>query len=146
MSDNKKWSILIVLIFFIWGGISYQWYTCGIKGFCNTPNKKEIVKTTETTQCGEYLTKHIKLGSKNDVSEVRKLEAFLIQNEDANITIDGIYSKADELAVKAFQAKYRADILDPWGIAEPSGFVYKTTRNKINELYCTVRTSLKTKE
>ncbi len=34
MNHNKKWSIFIVLLFFIWGGISYQWYTCGIKNMC----------------------------------------------------------------------------------------------------------------
>ncbi len=32
--EEKKWSLLIVLLFFVWGGISYQWYTCGIKGLC----------------------------------------------------------------------------------------------------------------
>ncbi len=31
---NKKWSLLIVLLFFIWGGISYQWYSCSVKGLC----------------------------------------------------------------------------------------------------------------
>ena len=34
MIQDKKWSILIVLLFFIWGGMSYHWYTCSIKDFC----------------------------------------------------------------------------------------------------------------
>ncbi len=34
MTNSKKWSLLVVLLFFVWGGISYVWYTCGIKDFC----------------------------------------------------------------------------------------------------------------
>lgn len=34
MIKCKKWSLLIVLLFFVWSGISYTWYTCNIKGFC----------------------------------------------------------------------------------------------------------------
>jgi hypothetical protein len=34
-SFTQRWlAWLMVLLFFVWGGISYQWYTCGIKGFC----------------------------------------------------------------------------------------------------------------
>jgi len=131
MSDNRKWSILVVLLFFVWGGVSYQWYTCGIKGFCNT--QKEVVGTDS---CREYLTQHIKLGATNDSDQVRKLEDFLVKYEGAIIVPDGTYSKSDEHAVKKFQEKYRDDVLTPWGMNEPTGFVYRTTRNKVNELYC----------
>ncbi len=31
---NKKIATIILLVFFAWGGVSYVWYTCGIKGFC----------------------------------------------------------------------------------------------------------------
>jgi len=134
MIQDKKWSILIVLLFFVWGGISYHWYTCGIKGFCV---EKKVAMAPET--CGEYLTQHIKLGAVNDTAEVRKLEEFLAQYEGADLLIDGVYSTTDEAIIKNFQEKYRADILDPWGMSEPSGFVYKTTRTKVNELYCAAR-------
>jgi hypothetical protein len=38
--------------------------------------------------------------------------------------------------VKQFQLKYAADILTPWGITEPTGFVYKLTQRKINLMTC----------
>lgn len=34
ITKNRKWALSIVLLFFVWGGVSYQWYTCGIKNFC----------------------------------------------------------------------------------------------------------------
>ena len=143
MDTNKKWSALIVLLFFVWGGISYYWYTCGIKGFCNAPRAKmvqEKPKPKPQPHCTEYLTQHIKLGAHNDANEVRKLETFLVQHEHAHITIDGVYTQQDAQAVKEFQAKYAKDVLIPWGLTAPTGFVYKTTRDKINELYCASRT------
>jgi hypothetical protein len=38
--------------------------------------------------------------------------------------------------VHALQTKYAADILAPWGIKESTGYVYLTTRKKVNEIYC----------
>ena len=136
MTKKQTWAIAMVLLFFIWGGISYQWYACGIKGFCDAPQKTAVIEKKSTEQCGEYISEHIKLGALNNPDEVRKLEGFLNQFEGASLSIDGTYDAQDELVVKQFQRKYTADILDPWGMKEATGFVYKTTRNKINEIYC----------
>jgi peptidoglycan hydrolase-like protein with peptidoglycan-binding domain len=35
-----------------------------------------------------------------------------------------------------FQLRYTKDILAPWGFIAPTGYVYTTTTNKINEIYC----------
>ena len=38
-------------------------------------------------------------------------------------------------AVSGFQEKYRDEILSPWGLKYGTGFVGRTTRAKLNELY-----------
>ncbi len=87
--------------------------------------------------CAPYITKPIQLGEANDYAEVRKLQTFLRDYEDfSNLGVTGVYDTTAYNAVKAFQLKYANDILAPWGMAAPSGYVYTTTIKKINELYC----------
>ena len=83
-----------------------------------------------------YLLEYIKLGANNNPVEVEKLEKFLNEFEGEDLPINGIYEQADYEAVKRFQIKYREDILDPWAHNEATGYVYLTTKKKINELYC----------
>jgi hypothetical protein len=52
------------------------------------------------------------------------------------LQLSGVYDAATLDAVKKFQVKYASDVLTPWGISEPTGYVYLTTRKKINELFC----------
>jgi len=140
--DNKKMAFLTILAFFFWSGISYQWYTCNIKGFCGDSPKqvKAPVEPVEPKiphkKCEPYITEYMKFGNHNSPSEVKKLEKFLKDYEGINIKVDGVFSLSDAEAVKLFQEKYRSDVLDPWGMKRASGFVYKTTLAKINELYC----------
>ena len=49
LSISKKFALVIILVFFVWGGISYYWYVCDIKGFCSKQ------------------TTHIKIGLMNKV-------------------------------------------------------------------------------
>lgn len=86
--------------------------------------------------CDQYLTAFIRSGFKNDESQVRRLQATLRDFEGAKITVNGIYDKATLAAVHAFQAKYASEILAPWGARASTGYVYLTTRKKINEVYC----------
>ncbi|GEM_PF-3550820 len=86
--------------------------------------------------CQEYLTDYIKLGWDNDPAQVRKLEAFLNVFEGFNLPVDGIYDQRDFDAVGDFQERYFDDILKPWGHTEHTGYVYYTTRKKINEIVC----------
>jgi hypothetical protein len=77
----------------------------------------------------------------NDRFEVTKLQLFL-NLFIGTTTITGIFDDATEARVIEFQELYRSEILDPWferGIVphnRPTGFVYKTTRWKINDIIC----------
>ena len=71
----------------------------------------------------------------NNIDEQEILENLLIL-EGFDVRRDGVYGLDDFEAVKDFQVRYREDILDPWGIRLPTGYVYTTTIKKINELLC----------
>jgi hypothetical protein len=98
--------------------------------------------TTETTTpkvCDAYITKYIKYGAKNDSSEVIKLQTFLKDIEgETKLSITGKYNLASFNAVKRFQAKYVKDVLSPWKTISPTGYVYKTTLAKINQIHCSL--------
>ncbi len=92
---------------------------------------------TVPTECVTYIRKYIRFGEQNDPVEVDKLQGFLRYIEGfENVQITGVYDAATFEAVKAFQERYKADILDPWGLTEPTGYVYITTVKKINEIFC----------
>ena len=86
--------------------------------------------------CTEYLTSYIKLGAANNSDDVRKLEMFLNTFEGFNLSVDGSYDQQDFEAVRVFQDRYFDDILAPWGHTKTTGYVFYTTRKKINEIYC----------
>lgn len=86
--------------------------------------------------CDTYLTAFIKTGQLNDPEQVRRLQFVLRDFEGADIDVSGVYDDATLAAVHAFQTKYASEILTPWGIGESTGFVYLTTRKKVNEIYC----------
>lgn len=88
--------------------------------------------------CGDglYLKEYLRFGSDNDSWEVQKLQMFLNVWVDAGLVVNGVFDVATFEAVKAFQLLYSADILAPWGISEPTGYVYITTRRFINMEVC----------
>ena len=47
-----------------------------------------------------------------------------------------VYDRLTFDAVVRFQNKYNGDVLSPWGLQTDTGYVYLTTRKKINEIYC----------
>lgn len=73
--------------------------------------------------------------------EVRLLQSFLmhygflLQEEVSNVFDDRTFN-----AVKSFQLAYADAILAPWGMSQPSGWWYITTRKKANELVDCVTT------
>lgn len=102
-----------------------------------TSRSTRVVTRQETTvTCPGYINSYIRYGYNNRSADVEKLERFLNQYEDEDLDIDGWYSRDDEQAVKRFQLKYRSEIMDPWGMTSPSGYVYARTLNQINSLHC----------
>lgn len=96
-----------------------------------------------TTACtSPYLTGFLGYGKRNDPGQVTKLQEFLKNSEHFdNVLVSGYFDIATREAVKAFQLRYSADILGPWALPQPTGYVYLTTRKKINELSCGGTTS-----
>jgi len=109
-----------------------------IRNYANTGNEKTLVEnfSGNKTGCG-YLNSYLRMGADNNVDDVTKLQSFLKNKEGfSNLEITGIFDQATYNAVSQFQLKYKEDILAPWGIDSPTGYVYYTTQNKINEIYC----------
>ena len=87
--------------------------------------------------CDQYLTAFIRSGRTNDAEQVKRLQYVLREFEGvSSVEINGIYDGATLAAVHIFQAKYASEILTPWGIRKSTGYVYLTTRKKVNEIYC----------
>jgi cysteine-rich repeat protein len=111
----------------------------------NIEEKGEVKGVTDTPAeifpCN-YLLEYIKLGADNNQVEVEKLEKFLNEFEGENLEVNGIYEQADFDAVSRFQKKYSEKVLSPWNYNESTGYVYITTKKKINELYCNQETPL----
>ncbi len=86
--------------------------------------------------CPLYLREFIKLGRENDRLEVLKLQLFLRTFEKLEVPVSGVYDQVTYEAVKVFQSRYSQDVLGPWGISAPTGYVFITTRLAINNIYC----------
>lgn len=82
----------------------------------------------------EYVKNPIKLYRKNNSEDVKLLEQFLNKYEDANLPVDGYYSREDFKAVVKWQEKHANDILTPWGLKRGTGYIYKTSLAKIKEI------------
>ena len=106
----------------------------------NQATPAPLVAGASTSFC-PFINDYMQIGIANDSWEVTKLQLFL--NIFVGPTpITGIFDSTTDANVKLFQEKYRSEVLDPWvtqGIvpsSEPTGFVYKLTRWKINDLVC----------
>lgn len=87
--------------------------------------------------CDRYLTAFIRSGRTNDEEQVKRLQYVLREFEGASsVEVNGVYDTATLSMVHAFQSKYASEILAPWGISKSTGYVYLTTRKKVNEIYC----------
>ncbi|MDP3645807.1 MAG: peptidoglycan-binding protein [bacterium] len=82
------------------------------------------------------LTQYMRRGRANDPAQVKLLQQFLNDEVYSNLPLTGFFGVLTENAVNAFQQKYASDILAPWGLTEPTGYVYKLTLWKINSLMC----------
>jgi hypothetical protein len=90
-------------------------------------------------QSCSFLIDYLKIGENNNPVEVRKLQLFLRTFEGFDsVQVTGTFDQVTFDAVEIFQQRYGADVLNPWGyrVDEPTGYVYITTKKKINEIYC----------
>ncbi|OHA90451.1 MAG: hypothetical protein A3F53_01625 [Candidatus Zambryskibacteria bacterium RIFCSPHIGHO2_12_FULL_48_10] len=79
----------------------------------------------------------MRIGANNDPLQVIRLQAFLKAFEKFDyVTINGVFDEVTQMAVMEFQLRYKDDVLTPWGISEPTGYVYITTLGKINQILC----------
>jgi len=78
--------------------------------------------------------KDLELGSRG--KEVRELQKCLMKFEDVwpEGEVTGYFGKETEKAVKAFQEKFKKDILEPFGLSKGTGKVKEKTREKLNEV------------
>ncbi len=87
--------------------------------------------------CGLYMDKHVRLGSsKNNITQVKKLQTFLNKWMKSALPITGFYGSQTYNVALAFQAKYSDEILRPWGESKPTGIIYLSTLRQINNLEC----------
>lgn len=126
------------------GGNGNQTTTSGGKSKTKkkpTPQVLGAATSTAPVLC-PFLKDYMQRETKNDSFEVTKLQMFLSIVMGLPTPVTGIFDTTTEANVKLFQEKYRSEILDPWfkrGIVphdRPTGFVYKTTRWKINDIIC----------
>ncbi len=101
------------------------------------------VNENETPSCGAYLNDYLKIGTKNDKDQVRKLQKFLNTHMGASVPETGYFGSMTKQAVAKFQVKYRSEILTPWEslgkgkeLENGTGYVFKTTKHWINILNC----------
>lgn len=137
---NTKATYILVL-FVIWGFISWYWYTCDIKGFCGAKASERgsgglVEETDNTGTCEPLIVDSLKLGWKNPEEQMKALERFLNVEEGEDLAVDGFFGRSDFAAVERFQVKYASDILAPYGRTAPTGFVHTETKDQINELHC----------
>jgi hypothetical protein len=78
----------------------------------------------------------MRMGQANDTNQVLRLQAFLHAYGYTNVSLTGVFDSATDQGVRAFQQQYASEILSPWGISQPTGYVYITTLGKINQILC----------
>lgn len=131
------------------GGSSGSSFSGGSGGGAFFPTATTTATTTSPAlpvliniaQCTSYITDYLKFGIANNPVQVTRLQQFLA-TEGFRVPVTGFFGRDTEAAVDAFQEKYLAEIMLPWGATRGSGFVYITTTKKINELYCKANFSL----
>lgn len=105
-------------------------------GGFRTP-RGEVLGAVLGESCGLYMDQYLKRNNpKNNPAQVTKLQEFLIKYNYGAFTPTGFFGPLTEAAVKAFQTKYAAEVLTPWGINAPTGLAYLTTIRQINLIEC----------
>lgn len=95
-----------------------------------------IATSTGTTTCAAAFKTFMKKGGKNDVGEVKKLQAFLNKYLGLSIPTTGFFGNMTFNGVKSFQTKYADAVLAPWGLTSPTGYFFSTTQKQANLMVC----------
>ncbi len=97
--------------------------------------------SSATTASGYTWTRDLNVGATG--ADVKELQMFLNKNADTRVAASGVgsagmeteyYGPATAAAVSKFQVMYRADILTPAGLVNPTGYFGPSTRAKANAL------------
>lgn len=108
-----------------------------VLGISTTSNSVGQGNTTQFgANCSQYLTSFIRPGARNDAEQVKRLQYVLGTLEHLTVGTAGVYDAQTIAATKAFQLRYANRILAPWGLTQPTGNVFLTTRRVVNEIYC----------
>ncbi len=86
--------------------------------------------------CSALLTKYMRKGKANDASEVKKLQKFLNDELGLKLQVNGFFGSQTDKGVRSFQLKHKPQVLTPWSLSDPTGYVYKTTERWINLSAC----------
>jgi hypothetical protein len=86
--------------------------------------------------CDALIHTYMRKGKKNDAAEVKLLQTFLNTHMNAGLPVTGVFGSMTDKAVKDFQVKYADQVLTPWGLNGPTGFVYRTTQRWVNLMHC----------
>ena len=98
------------------------------------PINEDTILTANGSTCSSRITisQPVDFGLlTNKKEDVQKIETFLNTYEKEKLTVNGIYEKADMLAVKRWQEKYRSLILAPMKLRNPTGTVYTLSMRQI---------------
>lgn len=118
--------------------------TTFVAAVASTDTEVSVVDSDDNNDetCGIYLHDYLRFGGDNDVDEVKKLQKFLNEFQDADLSVNGEFDEDTLKAVKEFQSENAEEILAPWVKAgrldtlDAAGFVYKTTQHFINKHEC----------
>jgi len=89
-----------------------------------------------------FLRDYQHISFQNDPYEVNKAKAFFNAYMSKNLSLNGIFDQDMFSAVVEFQQMFKPDVLDTWASQfaflddEPTGYLYQTTRWKINSIMC----------
>ncbi|GEM_PF-6451792 len=112
-------------------------------GFGGDRNKQLLAITNtgeiknSPTSC-ILLNSYLRYGYNNDPTEVVKLQAFLKRIEGYDVDVNGVFDNKTLAGVNAFQTKFLDNVMGPWGASQSSGYVYITTKKKVNQIACNV--------
>ncbi len=123
------------------GGGCFPGYSCDTT---NTPAVTPIIQTVSqptplsplTNTCPQF-TEYLKKGmrdGRNGVSEISKVQSFLNRKLGLSLITDGIFGKNTYRAVAQFQSQHFNQVLAPWGLTNPTGWWYQSTRSYANFL------------